>query len=187
MNIRSKRKNSSKVRSTTILAVSHNGQVVMAGDGQVTNANTVLKSHAKKIQRLQHGKVLAGFAGSVADALSLFDKFDEKLAEFKGNLLRSAVELAKLWRTDKYLRRLEAMLVVADRERILIISGSGDVVEPDDNVAAIGSGAAYAVAAARALLRHSNLTAEEIVKEAMKITSELCIYTNDQVILEKIE
>lgn len=174
------------MKSTTILAVRHNGQTAIAGDGQVTLEKTVLKHHAKKIRRLFNDKIICGFAGSAADGLTLFDKFEKKLEEFGGNLVRSSVELAKDWRTDKMLRRLEALLIVADKEHLLILSGTGDVVEPDDNIAAIGSGGPYAQAAAKALTQHSKLSAEEIVKASLKIASEICIYTNDQISFEKL-
>jgi len=174
------------MKSTTILAVRHNGQTAIAGDGQVTLDKTVLKHHAKKIRRLFNDKIICGFAGSAADGLTLFDKFEKKLEEFGGNLVRSSVELAKDWRTDKMLRRLEALLIVADKEHLLILSGTGDVVEPDDNIAAIGSGGPYAQAAAKALTQHSKLSAEEIVKASLKIASEICIYTNDQISFEKL-
>lgn len=172
--------------STTILAVRHNEQTAIAGDGQVTLDKIVLKHHAKKIRRLYNDKIICGFAGSAADGLTLFDKFEKKLEEFSGNLMRAAVELAKDWRTDKMLRRLEALLIVADKEHLLILSGTGDVVEPDDNIAAIGSGGPYAQAAAKALIKYSNLSAEEIVKESLQIASEICIYTNDQIAVEKL-
>lgn len=174
------------MQSTTILAVRHNGHTAIAGDGQVTLEKTVLKHHAKKIRRLFNDKIICGFAGSAADGLTLFDKFEKKLEEFGGNLVRSSVELAKDWRTDKMLRRLEALLIVADKEHLLILSGTGDVVEPDDNIAAIGSGGPYAQAAAKALIKYSKLSAEEIVNESLKIASEICIYTNDQISFEKL-
>lgn len=173
--------------ATTIVAVKHNGRTAIAGDGQVTfGGNMVMKHHAKKVRRLYHGKVLAGFAGSVADAFTLFSKFETKLEEFNGNLLRAAVELAKEWRTDRVLRRLEALLIVADAEKMLILSGNGEVIEPDDGVTAIGSGGAYALSAARAMLKHSELTAAEIVKEALDIAADICIYTNHNVTVEEL-
>ena len=174
------------VRSTTILAVKRNGEVALGGDGQVTLDKTVVKHTAKKVRRMYHDKVIGGFAGSAADGLTLFEKFEAKLEEYNGNLLRAAVELAKDWRTDKMLRRLEAMMVVADKKYVLIISGNGDVMEPDNNVASVGSGSPYAQAAAVALLKHSDLSAEEIVKEALQIASSICIYTNDKITLEKV-
>lgn len=165
--------------ATTILAVKRDGHVTMAGDGQVTLGQTMVMKHtANKIRLVGDGKVLAGFAGATADAFTLFELFEAKLREFHGNLVRAAVELTKQWRKDKYLQKLEAMLLLADREHILLLSGTGDVIEPDDDVAAIGSGGAYALAAARALLRHSDLDAETIVRNAMTVASEICVYTN---------
>jgi ATP-dependent HslUV protease subunit HslV len=176
-----------QVRSTTILSVRHNGKVVMAGDGQVSIGQTVMKKGARKVRRLHNDKVLAGFAGSTADALTLFEKFEGKLQEHNGVLRRAAVEIAKDWRTDRVLRRLEAMLVVADRESSLLISGSGDVIEPDDGVLAIGSGGNFALSAARALLRHNPaMTAREIVEAAMTIAAEICVYTNDRFVIEEL-
>ncbi|MPL63282.1 ATP-dependent protease subunit ClpQ [bioreactor metagenome] len=173
--------------ATTIVAVNHQGKTAIAGDGQVTfGGNTVMKHNAKKVRRLYHGKVLAGFAGSVADAFTLFAKFETKLEEFNGNLVRAAVELAKDWRTDRVLRKLEALLIVADSEHMLIISGNGEVIEPDDNVTAIGSGGSYALAAARALLKHSALTAPEIVREALEIAAGICVYTNNHITVEEL-
>ncbi|MGI6092486.1 MAG: ATP-dependent protease subunit HslV [Veillonellaceae bacterium] len=173
--------------ATTIVAVRHRGKTAIAGDGQVTfGGNTVMKHNAKKVRRLYHGKVLAGFAGSVADAFTLFGKFETKLEEFNGNLMRSAVELAKDWRTDRVLRKLEALLIVTDSEHMLIISGNGEVIEPDDNVTAIGSGGSYALAAARALLKHSNLTAPEIARESLEIAAGICIYTNNHITVEEL-
>jgi ATP-dependent HslUV protease subunit HslV len=164
--------------------VRRNGRVAMAGDGQVTLGETVMKHGARKVRWLYDEQILAGFAGSTADAFTLFERFEEKLDLFNGNLTRAAVEMAKDWRTDKMLRRLEALMIVADEEHIFVISGNGDVIEPDDAVVGIGSGAPYAEAAARALLRHSELEAAEVVREAMKITAEICIYTNDRLTLE---
>jgi ATP-dependent HslUV protease, peptidase subunit HslV len=176
-----------RFRSTTILTVRHKGGVVMAGDGQVSLGQTVVKHSARKVRRLYNDRVLAGFAGSTADALTLFDKFEAKLQEFNGNLRRAAVELAKDWRTDRMLRRLEAMLVVADKESSLLISGSGDVIEPDDGALAIGSGGNFALAAARALLRNApNLTARQIAEAGMRAAAELCIYTNDEFVFEEL-
>ena len=171
-------KQKDKIRSTTILCVSHRGRTVMSGDGQVTLGNTIIKDSAKKVRTLYNGKILAGFAGSTADAFTLFERFESKLEKFSGNLVRSSVELAKDWRTDRMLRRLEALLVVADSERQLIISGSGDVIEADESVTTVGSGGPYAQAAALALKRHSDLNAEQIVREAMSIAAAICIYTN---------
>ena len=176
-----------RVRSTTILTVRHGGKVVMAGDGQVSVGQTIMKRGARKVRRLHNDAVLSGFAGSTADALTLFDKFESKLQAFNGVLRRAAVELAKDWRTDRILRRLEAMLVVADRESSLLITGAGDVIEPDDGIVAIGSGGNYALAAARALVRNGGgLGAREIAEAAMKIASEICVYTNDQFVIEEL-
>jgi ATP-dependent HslUV protease subunit HslV len=170
-----------KIRATTVLAVRRNGAVVIAGDGQATLGSTVLKSHVRKVQRLRGGKILVGFAGSTADAISLCERFEAKLEEYGGVLRRAAVELAKDWRTDRFMRRLEAMLIVADAKETLVVSGTGDVIEPDDGIAAIGSGGTYALAAGRALLRHSSLSAREIAEQAMRIAAEICIYTNDRI------
>ena len=172
--------------STTILAVRRDGKLAIAGDGQVTFDKTVMKHKARKIRRIGDGKVLAGFAGSAADGMTLLDKFEAKLSEYRGNITRAAVELAKDWRTDRYLRRLEALLVVGDVEHLFVLSGNGDVVEPDDDVAAIGSGGPYAQAAAVALLRNSKMTAEEIVREALAIAAKICIYTNEDVAVETL-
>jgi ATP-dependent HslUV protease subunit HslV len=174
------------VRSTTILCVRRNGKTVMASDGQVTLDKTILKSSARKLRRLGDGKVIGGFAGATADAFTLFERFEGKLKEFNDNLARAAVELAKDWRTDRFLRRLEALLLVADSERMLILSGVGDVVEPDGAAAAVGSGGNYALAAAQALLEHSDLGARQIAEAAMRIAGEICIYTNDQLTFEEI-
>ncbi|MGB9903192.1 MAG: ATP-dependent protease subunit HslV [Desulfotomaculales bacterium] len=175
-------------QATTIVAVKKDGRVAMAGDGQVTFGQaTILKQGAKKIRRLFNGRVLAGFAGSVADAFTLFEKFEGKLEAYRGNIQRAAVELAKDWRTDRVLRRLEALLVVADQERLLVLSGSGEVIEPDDGVVAIGSGGPYALAAARALIRHTGLPAAEIVREALSIAAGICVYTNDQITVEELD
>jgi ATP-dependent HslUV protease subunit HslV len=179
--------NTIKFRSTTILGLLHNGEAAIAGDGQVTLNNTVLKHGSVKIRRLYDGKVLAGFAGASADAFALFERFEEKLQQYNGNLTRAAVEMAKEWRMDKFLRRLEAMLAVVDKSTALIISGTGDVVEPDDKIVAIGSGGSFALAAARALLEHTDMNAKEIVQTAMKIAAGICIYTNDNITLETIE
>jgi ATP-dependent HslUV protease subunit HslV len=174
------------LHGTTILAVRHRGAVALAGDGQVTLGQTVVKHGAKKIQRLLGGQILAGFAGSTADALALIHKFETKLEEHRGNLQRAAVELAKEWRTDRVLRRLEAFLVVADREATFLLSGAGDVIAPDDGLVGVGSGGAYALAAARALVRHASLDAAGVAREAMKIASEICIYTNDVIEVETL-
>ena len=171
--------------ATTIVAVRQNGVSAIAGDCQVTfGGNTVMKHKAKKVRRLYHGKILAGFAGSVADAFTLFGKFETKLEEYNGNLVRSAVELAKEWRTDRVLRNLEALLIVMDREKMLVVSGNGEVIEPDDNIAAIGSGGSFALSAARALVKHSDLSAEQIVKESLDIAADICIYTNHNITVE---
>ncbi|MFA3783667.1 ATP-dependent protease subunit HslV [Melioribacteraceae bacterium 4301-Me] len=176
-----------KTHSTTIIGLIHNGQAALGGDGQVTFGNTVMKHNAIKIRSLLNGKVLTGFAGSTADAFTLFDRFEEKLEQYSGNLSRAVVELAKDWRTDKYLRRLEAMLAVVSQDKTFIISGTGDVVEPEDNIVAIGSGGMYALAAAKMLKKYSNLSAEEIVKEALKVAADICIYTNDKINVEVIK
>lgn len=178
--------NEAKLHGTTVIAIRHRGEVVLAGDGQVTMKDTVLKHKARKIRRLYDGKVITGFAGATADAFTLFEKLEDKLKEFKGNLVRAAVELAKEWRTDKLLRRLEALLIAADSRHSLLISGSGDVIEPDDGVLAIGSGGPYALAAARALVAHSDLPASRIARAAMEIASSICIYTNAEIILESL-
>ncbi len=171
---------------TTILAVKNGKKICIGGDGQVTFGNSVLKHRAKKIRRLYQDKVLAGFAGATADAFTLFERFEKKLEQYNGNIARSAVELAKDWRSDKILRRLEAMLVVGNEEHLFIISGNGDVIEPDDDVTAIGSGGSFALAAARALLRHSNLKTGDIVRQAMEIAAEICIYTNSEICVEEL-
>jgi len=175
--------------ATTICAIRHNGKGAIAGDGQVTFGNSmVMKHHARKVRRLYRGQVLAGFAGSVADAITLFEKFEGKLEEHQGNLQRAAVELAKEWRSDRVLRRLEAMLIVMDASSLLLISGNGEVIEPDDDVLAIGSGGSFALAAARALKKHStHLEAKDMAYEALKIASEICVYTNQNIIVEEIE
>jgi len=173
-------------RSTTICAVLRDGHLAIAGDGQVTFDKTIMKHRARKVRRLGDGKVLAGFAGSAADGITLLDKFESKLSEFRGNLTRAAVELAKEWRTDRYLRRLEALLIVGDREHLFVLSGTGDVVEPDDDVCAIGSGGPYAQAAAQALFKHTTMSAEEIAREALEIASRICIYTNSDISVEAI-
>src|SRR6202021_11155 len=175
------------VRSTTVLCVRRDGHVVMAGDGQVTLGEGVIKHKAKKIRRLYQDKVLAGFAGSTADAFSLFQRFDGKLEQFNGNLGRAAVELAKDWRTDKMLRSLEALLVVADKEQTFLLSGHGDVIEPDEGIAAIGSGGSFAMAAAKALMENTDLSAREIAEKSMRIAGKICIYTNDQITIEELK
>ena len=176
-----------KIKGTTILAVRHKGKVAVAGDGQVTMDVIVMKHGAKKVRRLYHDQVIVGFAGATADAFTLFDRFDQKLEQYHGNLLRAAVELTKDWRTDRVLRHLEALMIAVSKEYFLMISGTGDVIESDDEVMAIGSGGAYALAAARALVRFSDLTAPEIAAEAVKITSEICIYTNDNITVEELD
>lgn len=175
-----------KIRSTTVIAVKRNGKVAMAGDGQVTAGNTVVKGNAHKVRKIYNGKVLTGFAGSVADAFTLFDKFEEKLKEYNGDIMRSAVELAKLWRTERAYQKLEAMLLVANSERILLISGDGNVIEPENDVCAIGSGGNYAYAAALAYLDSSNLDARDIAEKSLKIAGDICIYTNHTLTIEEI-
>lgn len=172
--------------ATTIICVRKDGKVAIGGDGQVSFGSTILKKKANKIRLLGDDKVVAGFAGSTADAFTLFEKFEAKLDQYKGNLTRAAVELAKDWRTDRILRRLEALLIVADKAKTLTLSGNGDVVEPDDEVAAVGSGGAFALSAARALLKYSKLSAREIVEESLRIASEICIYTNDALVIEEL-
>lgn len=176
-----------KIRGTTILAIKKGDTITVAGDGQVTLDTTILKHGARKVRRLYNNEVIVGFAGATADAFTLFDRFDQKLEQYNGNLLRAAVELTKDWRTDRVLRHLEALMIAVSRDYSLIISGNGDVIESDDDVMAIGSGGAFAQAAARALVRHSDLSATEIAREAMKIASEICIYTNDHITLEEID
>jgi ATP-dependent HslUV protease, peptidase subunit HslV len=176
-----------KIKGTTILAVRHKGKVAVAGDGQVTMDVMIMKHGARKVRRLYHNQVIVGFAGATADAFTLFDRFDQKLEQYNGNLLRAAVELTKDWRTDRVLRHLEALMIAVSRDYFLIISGTGDVIESDDEVMAIGSGGPYALAAARALVRFSDLTAPEIAAEAVKITSEICIYTNDNITVEELD
>ncbi|ABR30104.1 peptidase [Thermosipho melanesiensis] len=175
-----------KWRSTTVVCVRKNDSVVMVSDGQVTYGNTIMKGNAKKVRKMGEGNVLAGFAGSVADAMALFDRFEAKYREWGGNLLKSAVELAKDWRTDRVLRRLEALLLVADKKYTFIISGTGEVIQPEDDIASIGSGSPYAIAAGRALLKHTNLSAKEIALESIRIASEICIYTNDNFTIEEL-
>ena len=174
------------MHGTTIIAVRHNGQVAMGGDGQVSVGNTIMKHSANKVRRMYGDKVIGGFAGATADAFSLFARFEEKLEKFQGNLPRSAVELAKDWRTDKLLRRLEAMLIVADKDHSFLISGNGDVIEADDGILAIGSGGMFAQSAAKALLKYSKLNAREIVEEAMDIAQSVCVYTNSNLTIEEL-
>ncbi len=175
-----------KVRSTTVIAIRHNGEVVIGADGQATMGNTVAKSNVRKIRKLQDGKIVTGFAGSTADAFTLLERFDEKLSSYGGNMKRAAIELAKDWRMDRYLRRLEAMLIVANNDEILVLSGTGDVLEPDNEIAAIGSGSMYAQAAALAMKKHApGLSAEEIVRESLHIAADICIYTNHNLVIEK--
>ncbi len=174
------------MHATTILCVRKNGKVAMGGDGQVSLGNTVMKHSAKKVRRMHHDKVIGGFAGSTADAFSLFARFEEKLEKFQGNLARSAVELAKDWRTDKMLRRLEAMLIVADKDSSFLVSGTGDVIEPDDGILAIGSGGMFALAAAKALVENSDLDARQTIEKAMDIAQSICIYTNSNLTIEEL-
>jgi len=176
-----------KIRSTTILGLVKDGEAAIGGDGQVSLGNTVMKHNALKIRKIANGNVLCGFAGASADAFTLMERFEDKLEQYRGNLNRAAVELAKDWRTDKFLRRLEAMLAVISKDKALVISGNGDVIEPDDQIVAIGSGGMYALAAAKMLKKYSNLSAEEIVKEALLTAAEICIYTNDKINIETIK
>jgi len=173
--------------STTIIGIIHNGKAALGGDGQVTLGNTVMKHNSLKIRKIAEGKVLCGFAGASADAFTLMERFEDKLEQYRGNVTRAAVELAKDWRTDKYLRKLEAMLAIVSKDNALIISGTGDVVEPDDQIVAIGSGGMYALSAARMLKKYSSLQADEIVREALKTASEICIYTNDKINVETLD
>jgi len=175
------------IRATTVLGLIRNGKAVLGADGQVTVGNTVMKHHSKKIRKMYKGSVLAGFAGSAADAFTLSEKFEARLEEYRGNFQRAAVELAKEWRTDKYLRRLEALLAVVNNEKALIISGTGDVIEPDDGIVAIGSGGSYALAAARMLMKHTDLSAREIVEEGLRTAAEICIYTNNNIVIEELD
>jgi ATP-dependent HslUV protease subunit HslV len=175
-----------KIYGTTILGIKHKDKVALGGDGQVSLENTIIKQNARKLRRLYNNTILAGFAGASADAFALFDRFEAKIEEFHGNLYRAAVELAKEWRMDKYLRRLEALLAVLDKEHALIISGNGDVIEPDDGIIAIGSGGPYALAAARALKEYSDLDAKEIVKKSLEIASSICVFTNDKITIEEL-
>jgi ATP-dependent HslUV protease subunit HslV len=177
-----------ELKATTVLGIIHNGVCAIGGDGQATLGNTVMKAHAQKVRKLHSGKVLAGFAGSTADALTLFERFEEKLTLYNGNLTRAAVELSKEWRKDRYLRRLEALLAVMNNERALLLSGQGDVIEPDDNILAIGSGSSFALAAARALKKHSpQLSAAQIVTESLHIAADICIYTNHNLTLLELD
>lgn len=176
-----------KIRSTTILGLIHNGEAAIGGDGQVTLGNSVMKHNSTKIRKLYDGKVLCGFAGSAADSFTLLGRFEEKLEQYRGNVSRSVVELAKDWRTDKYLRRLEAMLAVVSEDKTFVVSGTGDVIEPDDNIVAIGSGGMYALSAAKMLKKYSKLSAVEIVNEALGTAAEICIYTNDKINVEVID
>ncbi|WP_311636941.1 ATP-dependent protease subunit HslV [Pectinatus brassicae] len=174
-------------RATTIVAVKKNGSTAIAGDGQVTfGQNTIMKGNARKVRRLYHDKVLAGFAGSVADAFTLFEKFEAKLEEYNGSLTRASVELAKEWRTDRVLRKLEALLLVADKDTMLLLSGNGEVIEPDGDVAAIGSGGFYALSAGRAMVKHTQMPATEIAKESLSIAADICVYTNHNIIVEEL-
>ena len=175
-----------KTRATTILSVRKHGKVVIAGDGQVSLGETIVKGSARKVRRMNEGKVIGGFAGSAADGIALFDRLEGKLREYGGNLTRAAVELAKDWRTDRVLRRLEAMIIVADDKQTYLLSGNGDVIEPDDGVVGIGSGGGYAVAAARALMAHADMDARAIAEAAMHIASEICVYTNDSLTIEEL-
>ncbi len=174
------------IHATTVICVRRDGQVAMAGDGQVTVGNTVMKHGAAKVRRLYHDKILSGFAGSAADAFALYARFEAKLEEYRGNMERSVVELAKDWRMDKYLRQLQAMLIVANSERAYLISGTGDLIQPDDGILAIGSGGSFALAAARALVKHTDMTAAQVAGESLRIASEICIYTNDHITVETL-
>ena len=179
---------SPRIRSTTVVGIRHNGAVVLGSDGQATMGNTVMKRSAQKVRALYNGTILAGFAGATADAFTLFERFEEKLQQYGGNVTRAAVELAKDWRTDRYLRRLEALLAVAAKDRLLLISGTGDVIEPDDEILAIGSGGPFALAAARAMVRHTdNMDARTIVEQALTIASEICIYSNDNLTILELD
>lgn len=179
-------KNAEKIRSTTVLLVRRDGKIAMAGDGQVTLGETIIKGNARKVRRISNGKILAGFAGSTADAFSLLTRFETKLEQFQGQLERAAIELSKDWRTDKYLRNLEALLIVADDQGAFLISGKGDVISSDDGLLSVGSGSMYALAAARALMKHTSMTARQISEEALRIAGEICIYTNADIIVEEL-
>jgi ATP-dependent HslUV protease subunit HslV len=177
-----------KIRSTTVLAVIHNGQMAIGADGQATMGNTVAKSNVKKVRKLADGKIICGFAGSTADAFTLLERFEEKLAAYGNNMRRAAIELAKDWRTDRYLRKLESMIIAASKDEVLVISGTGDVLEPDNNIASIGSGSMYAQSAATALKKHApHLSAEEMVRESLNIAADICIYTNHNLTIENIK
>lgn len=176
-----------KIEATTIIGIVHNGSAALGGDGQVTLGNTIMKHNAIKIRKIANGKVLCGFAGASADAFTLMERFEDKLEQYRGNVNRAAVELAKDWRTDKYLRKLEAMLAVITEDKALVVSGNGDVIEPDDQIVAIGSGGMYALAAAKMLKKYSKLSAKEIVEQALKTASEICIYTNDKINVEELK
>ena len=181
-----RRPSEAPIRSTTVLLVQRNGSVAMAGDGQVTLGETVIKGNARKVRRLADGKILAGFAGATADAFSLLSRFETKLEQFQGQLERAAIELSKDWRTDKYLRHLEALLIVADKKDAFLISGKGDVISSDEGLLSVGSGSMFALAAARALLKHTELSASDVASEAMRIAGEICIYTNSEVVVEEL-
>ena len=184
---KTERSESSRIRSTTVIGLIRNGKAVIGSDGQVTLGNTVMKHTTKKVRKIFNGTVLAGFAGSTSDAFTLFEKFESKLDEYKGNLSRAAVELAKDWRTDKYLRKLEALLAVVNKDKCLVISGTGDIIEPDDGIVAIGSGGPYAYAAARVMMKYTKLSAKEIVTEALNQAADICIYTNRNISIEEID
>ena len=173
-------------KGTTILAIKHKGEVAISGDGQISMGNTIMKNNTNKLRKLYNGKVLTGFAGASADAITLFEKLEKKINEYRGNLTKSVIALAKEWRTDKILRKLEAILIVADMTNIYVVSGTGDIIEPDDNIAAIGSGGPYALAAAKALVKYSDLSANEIALESLKIAASICIYTNNHIKVEKL-
>lgn len=176
-----------KIRSTTVIGLIRDGKAVIGSDGQVTMGSTVMKHTAKKVRKIYNGKVLAGFAGATSDAFTLFERFEGKLEQFKGNLLRAATELAKEWRTDKYLRKLEALLAVVSKDKALIISGTGDVIEPDDGIVAIGSGGQYALVSARIMLKYTNLSAREIVEESLNQAADICVYTNSKITIEELD
>lgn len=177
---------STRIRSTTIVAVRRDGRAAMAGDGQVSLGQTIMKGNARKVRRIAEGRIVTGFAGATADAFTLLERFESKLNESRGGLQRAAVELAKDWRTDRYLRRLEAMLVVMDAEHTLLLSGTGDIIEPDEGIIAIGSGGTYALAAGKALLRNTTLSAADIARESLRIASEICVYTNGEIVVEEV-
>lgn len=181
-----RQENKVAIRSTTVLLVKRDGQIAMAGDGQVTLGETIIKANARKVRRISDGRILAGFAGSTADAFSLLTRFETKLEQFQNQLERAAIELSKDWRTDKYLRNLEALLIVADKTDAFLISGKGDVISSDDGLLSVGSGSMYALAAARALIKHTKLTAREIAEEALRIAGEICIFTNNDIVVEEL-